>query len=40
MKTIGRLFGSEGINVATLLALSGTLIVLVAKGGGPLSLRV
>ena len=39
MKTIGELLGSEGINAATVLALSGTLIVLAAKGDGPLSLK-
>ncbi len=39
MKTIGNLLGNEGINAAAVLALSGTLMVLVAKGGGPLSLK-
>jgi hypothetical protein len=39
MKTIGNLLGNEGINAAAVLALSGTLMVLVAKGNGPLSLK-
>lgn len=39
MKTIDNLLGNEGINAAAVLALSGTLMVLVAKGNGPLSLR-
>lgn len=39
MKTIGKLLGGEGINAAAVLALSGALIVLVAKGDGPLSLK-
>ncbi len=39
MKTIGNLLGSEGANAATVLALSGTLIALVAKVDGPLSLK-
>ena len=39
MKTIGELLSSEGINAATVLALSGTLMVLVAKGDTPMSLK-
>ena len=39
MKTIGKLLGNERINAAAVLALSGTLMVLVAKGGEPLSLK-
>ena len=39
MKTIDNLLGNEGINAAAVLALSGTLMVLVAKGNGPLSLK-
>ena len=39
MNTIGNLLGSEGINAAAVLALSGTLVVLVVKGNGPLSLK-
>jgi hypothetical protein len=34
---IGKLLSNEEINAATVLALSGTLIVLVAKGAGPVS---
>ena len=39
MKTIGNLLNNEGINAAAVLALSGTLMALVAKGNGPLSLK-
>jgi hypothetical protein len=39
MKMIGKLLGSEGMNVAAVVALSGTLAALVAKGNGPMSLR-
>lgn len=39
MKTIGKLSSNEGINAAAVLALSGTLMVLVAKANGPLSLK-
>jgi len=39
METIGELLGSEGINAAAVLALSGTLMMLVARGDGPLSLK-
>ena len=39
MKTISNLLGNEGINAAAVLALSGTLTALVAKGNGPISLK-
>ncbi len=39
MKTIGNLLGNEEINAAAVLALSGTLMALAAKGRGPLSLK-
>ena len=39
MKMIGKLLGSEGINAAMVVALSGTVIALVAKGDGPASLK-
>ena len=39
MKTIGKLLSNEGTNAGAVLALSGTLIVLAAKGDGPLSLK-
>ena len=39
MKMIGKLLGSEDMNVAAVLALSGTLVALVAKGNGPMSLK-
>ncbi len=39
MKTIGKLLGNEGINAATVLALSGTIVVLMAKGDGPVSIK-
>ncbi len=39
MTTLGKLLGNEGINAATVVALSGTLVVLLAKGDGPLSLK-
>jgi len=35
---IGRLFGKEEVNAALVLALSGTVMALVAKGDGPFSL--
>ena len=35
---IGKLLGKEEVNVALVLALSGAVMVLVAKGDGPLSL--
>ena len=38
MKTIYKLLSNEGINAAAVMALSGTLMVMVAKGDGPLSL--
>jgi hypothetical protein len=37
MKMFSKLLSNEEINAATVLALSGTLIVLVAKGPGPVS---
>ncbi len=39
MKAIINLLGNEGINAAAVLAISGTLMVLVAKGNGPLYLK-
>jgi hypothetical protein len=39
MKTIGNLLGNEGINAAMVVALSGTIMALVAKGDGPVSLK-
>jgi hypothetical protein len=39
MKMFGTLLGSEDINAALVMALSGTLMVLVAKGDGPVSLK-
>ncbi len=39
MKTIGKLFGNEEINAAAVLALSGTLMALAAKGSSLLSLK-
>jgi hypothetical protein len=39
MKTIGELLARDEINAAAVLALSGTLVVLVAKGDGSLSLK-
>ncbi len=39
MKMIGNLLGNEEINAAAVLALSGTLMALVAKGNGPISLK-
>ncbi|MBA3472386.1 MAG: hypothetical protein H0T57_04015 [Rubrobacter sp.] len=39
MKTIGNLLGNEGTNAAMVVALSGTIMVLVAKGDGPVSLK-
>ena len=36
---IGRLLGKEEVNAAVVLTLSGALMVLVAKGDGPLSLK-
>jgi hypothetical protein len=35
----GKLFGKEETTAALVLALSGTIMVLVAKGDGPLSSR-
>jgi hypothetical protein len=39
MKMSGKLSGNDGMNVAAVLALSGTLVALVAKGNGPISLK-
>jgi hypothetical protein len=39
MKMIGRLLGSEELNTATVLALSGTIVVLMTKGEGSVSLK-
>jgi hypothetical protein len=39
MKSIGNLLGNEGTYAAAVLALSGTLMTLVAKGNGPISLK-
>jgi hypothetical protein len=36
---IGKLLGKEETNAAMVLALSGALMALVAKGDGPLSLK-
>ncbi len=38
MKTIGSLLSNEGINAGAVLALSGTLMALVANGPGLVSL--
>lgn len=35
---IGRLFGKEEVNAALVLALSGAVMALVAKGDGPFSI--
>ena len=39
MKAIDKLMKNEGINAAAVMVLSGTLMVLVAKGDGPVSLK-
>ncbi len=39
MKAIGKLLGSGEINAALVLALSGSIMVLAAKGDGPMSLK-
>ena len=39
MKTIDKPLSNEGINAATVMVLSGTLMVMVAKGDGPVSLK-
>jgi hypothetical protein len=39
MKMLGKLLGSEEINATLVMALSGTLMMLVAKGDGPISLK-
>ena len=39
MKMFSKLLGSEEINAALVMALSGTIMVLAAKGDGPVSLK-
>ena len=39
MKTIGKPLSNEGTNAGAVLALSGTLMTLVAKGNSPISLK-
>jgi hypothetical protein len=39
MKTLGNLLGNEGITAAAVVAISGTLAVLICKAGGPVSLK-
>jgi hypothetical protein len=39
MRMFGTLLGSENINAALVIALSGTLMALVAKGDDPVSLK-
>ena len=39
MKMISKLLGNEEINAAMVVALSGTIVALVAKGDGPVSLK-
>lgn len=39
MKTIGKLLGNEEVNAALVMALSGSIMVLVAKGDGPVSFK-
>ena len=39
MKTISGLLGNEEVNAALVMALSGTIMALVAKGDGPVSLK-
>jgi hypothetical protein len=39
MKMFGKLLGGEEINATLVMALSGTLMMLVAKGDGPISLK-
>jgi hypothetical protein len=39
MKMISKLLGSEEINAAMMVALSGTIVALVVKGDGPVSLK-
>ena len=36
---IGKLLGKEEVNAALVLALSGAVMALVARGNGPLSLK-
>jgi hypothetical protein len=39
MEMFSKLLGSEEINAALVMALSGTIMVLAAKGDGPVSLK-
>ena len=39
MKTIGKSWGSEGINAGAVLVLSGVLVLVVTKGDGTVSLK-
>jgi hypothetical protein len=39
MKTIGKSWGSEGINAGAVLVLSGVLVLLMTKGDGTVSLK-
>jgi hypothetical protein len=39
MKTFSKLLGNEETNAAAVLALSATVIALVAKGAGPVSTK-
>ena len=39
MKTIGKSWGSEGINAGAVLVLSGLLVLLMTKVDGPVSLK-
>lgn len=39
MKMISKLLGNEEINTAMVVALSGTIVALVVKGDGPVSLK-
>jgi hypothetical protein len=39
MQTIDKLLSDEGINAATVMALSGTLMVMVARGDDPILLK-
>lgn len=40
MRMFSNLLGNQEINAATALALSGMLIVLMAKGAGPVSYKM
>jgi hypothetical protein len=39
MKTMGKLGGNEGINAGAMLVLSGTLVLLLTKRDGAVSLK-